>query len=331
MLSMFRRSLIPAPWLRALVILTIAAPATPVLAQDSDDEEPDLGWTNETELSLALTGGNSGAQTFGFSNTLRHVWETSRLQIRVNGIRSDTSDDPFLLVEPGRQFPVGGSPDAPSLTFVSPPVEPDVENYLVSGRYDKDITERFFWNAGGSWDRNSDAGILHRYIAFAGVGNVWRDGEELHFSTTYAVSYTDREEETPDPEKDGRFAGARLGWDYLNRFGESTTYENELISNINLSNATDYSLNMVNALGVSLNTHLALRVSLQFLYENDPALEDVDIIARTVLLDPDGVPGSGDELLETVSEGGTKIELGESQVRKKRLDAIFRTALVISF
>ena len=316
-----------AVWLG--MTITIVASDVPVFAQD--DEGPKLGWTNETELSLALTGGNSGAQTFGFSNTLRHVWETSRLQLRVNGIQSDTSDDPFLLVEPGLRFPVGAAPDAPGTTLARPPVEPDVENYLISGRYDKEITEQFFWNAGGSWDRNSDAGILHRYIAFAGLGNVWHDSQELRFSTTYAVSYTDREEETLDPEKDGRFAGARLGWEYLNRFGESTTYENTLISNINLANATDYSLNMVNAVGVSINTHLSLRVSLQFLYENDPALEDVDVIARVVLIDPDGIPGSGDELFETVSEGGAKIELGESQVRKKRLDTIFRTALVVSF
>ena len=315
----------------ALIGLAIGLSTGSVFAQGGDEEEPTLGWANETELSLAMTAGNSGARTFGFSNTLRHIWETSQLQIRLNGIRSDTSDDRFLLVEPGIRFPVGATPMDAGTTLVTPSVTPDVENYLISGRYDRELTERFFWNAGGSWDRNRDAGILNRYIAFGGVGNIWHDSEDLRFATTYAVSYTDREEETPDPEKDDRFAGARLGWDYLNRFGDATTYENELVSNINLANASDFSLNMVNALSVSLNSHLSLRVSLQFLYENEPALEDIDIIARTVLIDPDGIPGSGDELFETVADVGAEVDLGGGRVRKERLDAIFRTALVVSF
>ena len=49
------------------------------------------------------------------------------------------------------------------------------------------------------------------------------------------------------------------------------------------------------------------------------------------MVDPDGIPGNGDELFETVAAGGTTIALGERQVRRDRLDMIFRTALVIGF
>ena len=45
--------------------------------------------------------------------------------------------------------------------------------------------------------------------------------------TSYGVSYTDREEEKPDPEKDRRFAGARFGWDYMERFNAGTTFDNK--------------------------------------------------------------------------------------------------------
>ena len=58
---------------------------------------------------------------------------------------------------------------------------------------------------------------------------------------------------------------------------------------------------------------------------------DVDVVARVNLLDPDGIPGSGDELFETVEVGGAEIVLGENKVRKDKLDTVFRTALVISF
>jgi hypothetical protein len=52
---------------------------------------------------------------------------------------------------------------------------PDVEQYFVEGRVELTISERFFWNAGTSWDRNHDAGIRNRYVSFGGVGNVWAD------------------------------------------------------------------------------------------------------------------------------------------------------------
>ena len=303
--------------------------AAPALAQD--EAEPAPGWTNETELSLALTGGNSAARTFGFGDTVRRTGESSRLQIRVSGIRSGTAGDRFLLVDPGVRFPIAGAPEDPETRLVRPGVDTEVENYLISGRYEMEISERFFWNAGGSWDRNSDAGILNRYTAFAGVGNVWSDGDTVRFSTSYAASYTNRSEETRDPGKDPRFAGARLGWDYRQRLGEATLYENELTANVNLTAASDYSFNMTHAVSVALSTHLALRVGLQWLYEHEPAPEAVAVVARVEVVDPDGVPGSGDERFETVADGGASITLGTRRIRKDRLDTIFRTALVIGF
>ena len=72
-------------------------------------------------------------------------------------------------------------------------------------------------------------------------------------------------------------------------------------------------------------------MSLVFLYENQPALEDVDVVARVVSVDPDGTPGTGDERFETVASGGASIDLDTRQIRKRQLDTVFRTALVISF
>jgi hypothetical protein len=53
-------------------------------------------------------------------------------------------------------------------------------------------------------------------------------------ATNYGLSYTDREEEKPDPEKDRRFAGARFGWDYMERFNAGTTFDNRFDTNANL-------------------------------------------------------------------------------------------------
>ena len=321
-------------WRTAFVCLTLllGLGSGQSLAQQGAGGERELGWSNATDLSLVFTEGNSAARTLGFANRLQRVWPRSRLEIDATGVRSGTSDDRFFLVDPGFVFPVGATPDDLSFQFVKPAPTADVATYLLGGRYDRNLTERVFWNVGVSWDRNEDAGILHRYIAFAGVGNIWSETETRQFSTSYGLSYTDREEENPDPEKDRRFGGARLGWDYLERLGSATVFESDFTTNINIAKGSDYSFTTTNSVTVSMNAVLSLKVSLQFLYENEPALETgLDVIAHIDLIDPDGIPGSGDELFETVTEGGTRIVLDSADALKDKLDTIFRTALVITF
>jgi hypothetical protein len=146
------------------------------------------------------------------------------------------------------------------------------------------------------------------------------------------VSYTDREEEKPDPEKDRSFAGARFGWDYMERFNASTTFDHKFETNANLSDPTDYSINTTSALTVSMVRHVSLKVSLQWLYENEPALEsDLDVVAFVEVINPDGIPGSGDERFRTLSSGGSKLVVGSADARKDKLDTIFKTALVLKF
>jgi Protein of unknown function, DUF481 len=301
-------------------------------AQDKPKEPPKLGWSNTTDLSLVITAGNSAAQTWGFNDQLRHVWKDARFELEGNVVRSKTSDDRFFMVGPGLEFPVGGAPVNPPTSLVQPDPTPDVANYLISGSYERNISPAFFWNAGGSWDRNDDAGILNRFIAHAGVGNKWVDTARRRFTTSYGFSYSDREEEQPDPDKDRRFAGGRLGWEYMERFNAATTFDHKFASNVNLSDAADYSINTTSALTVAVVSRVSLKVSLQWLYENEPALEsDLDVIAFVELINPDGIPGSGDEIFRTMSSGGSKLVLGSADARKDKLDTIFRTALVIKF
>ena len=79
-------------------------------------------------------------------------------------------------------------------------------------------------------------------------------------------------------------------------------------------------------------SRVSLKVSLQWLYENEPALEsDLDVIALVELINPDGIAGSGDEFFRTLSSGGSKLVLGSADARKDKLDTIFKTAIVIKF
>lgn len=296
-------------------------------------EEPKLGWSDAADLSLVLAVGNSDAQTLGFSNRLRHVWRNARFELDLTATRAYTSDDRYYMLTPGQQFPVGATLGEPPTTLVTPEPELDVANYLASTRYERNMTRAYFWNVGLSWDSNKDAGIVHRYIGFAGIGHTWTDTTRRRFAINYGLSYTDRKEEHDDPEKESRFAGARLGWDYTERFGTtSTTFDSTLVSNVNFKDPSDYSINTTNSFSVSINTHLSLKVSLQLLFENTPALEtDLDVVAIVELLNPDGIPSSGDESFRTVESGGTKIVLGAAEARKEKLDTIFRTSFVMTF
>ena len=88
---------------------------------------------------------------------------------------------------------------------------------------------------------------------------------------------------------------------------------------------------MTNAVGIEITEALALRVSLQFLYENEPALEDVSLLALVKLIEPVSTQEQQGSLFETVSVGGILLDLGDGKIRKNGLDTILRTALVISF
>lgn len=288
----------------ALLVSLSAGPGAPLSAQEEEESEEDkIGWANVTDLSLVVTEGNANTETFGFKNVLRRNWQKSRYTLTLEAVRSNTADDIFAVTE---------NPDNTDDVFVVKPAKTlDVERYLIENRFSRKISETVFWDVGASWDRNKDAGIINRYVGWAGFGKVWWDREDLAFDTSLGLSYTDRQEDIEDPEKDDSFAGLRFGWDYLNKWGKITTFTNVWNINANISQFSDWSSIMTSAISVSLNSRIALRVSLQWLYNNMPALEEIDVFFFT----PDG-----DEVL-----------VGSTLNRKEKLDTTFATSIVINF
>src|SRR5262249_39982598 len=148
--------------------------------------------------------------SLGLKDTFEHKWNEGRARFRVDSLRSHDSEDPYLQVQSGISFPPGGVPTNFSTNAVYPSKTPDVTRDFFEGRYDGNVSKTETWNAGASWDRNLDAGIVSRAIVFAGVGNTWLDRDDRKFRVSYGLSYTDREEDIKDPEKDERFPGARV-------------------------------------------------------------------------------------------------------------------------
>jgi len=321
-----KRHLLLAP-----IVLGALAGAHVAGAADETEEKPPGPWTTATELSLVMTDGNSSVQSFGFKGTLQYKTKQGRSRLRIDSLRSDTSDDPYLLVESGLTFQPGEPLSGYETTAVRPGSEPDVYRFFAEGRYEGNLPKNRTWNAGASWDRNEDAGILSRTIVFGGLGHAWCDHEDRVFRTNYGLSYTDRVEDIDDPEKDPRFLGARLSWDFMDKWGKATKYDNDLTFNVALADLQDYNVDLVQGLSVSMSQHLSLKISLQWTYAGEPALEEVDVIVRARLIDPDGIAGNGDEYFETLESGGTEITIGTDYLRKKQLDTTFRTSLQFEF
>lgn len=314
-----------------LAVAGFCTAGTTTAQEIQDRPEKKKTWSNSTEFSLVLTEGNSDTDAFGFNDTFTREKGKSKFQARLRATRTNTADDRFFQVDPGFTWDPGETPTDFTYSLVEPVKEPDVEKYFIEGRFEKRIKEAFSWNAGASWDRNRDAGILSRSIVFGGVGHIWWNRDDHKFNTSYSLSFTDREEEEPDPEKEDRFGGLRLELHYLKTWFGTTTFENNWTTNLSLKDTSDYSSDMVNSIAVAINTIFSLKFSIQWLYNNEPALDDFDLVAQVNLIDPDGIPGNGDEFFETVPSGGAEIELGTVRARKESLDTIVNTSLVIKF
>ena len=277
-----------------LLVVALVAGPTPAAA-----EEKELGWSDQAEFSLVATSGNSETSTLGFKNELVHRWEPATLIIKAGAIRakSDTIT----------RFAVGTVDDySEEESSVS---ELTSESYYLNGRYGREISEKFFWYTGASWERNEFAGFDNRYLVEGGVGNIWRNDDDLKFHTQYALTYTRQEDVVELPDADDTWAGLRISSNYMNKFGANTTYENELILDANLEEGSRWRGDMTNSVAVSMNSRLALKVSVQLLYENEPAVTDGN------LFDP----------------GDLGTPIGTVPVELDDLDTIFTASLVVNF
>jgi hypothetical protein len=302
--------------LPSLLLVIVAAIAGPrdVAAQSPSMEQAtgenvggEAGFSNTTEFSVVATYGNSDTATLGLGNVFRHRWERARFTARFDALRSTRAEERFVEVIPNE----GGLSEGFTIELRDPGRTLELERYLIEASFDRDIGERTFWNVGASWDRNGDAGIVSRYVFFTGLGTVWWGRDDLRFESTYGISYTDREEEDPDPRKEPSFFGARAAYDYRNKWGEATTFRNNARFNVNVEDVADWSGDMTTALQVALNDHVALQASVQLSYNNEPALRVIEVLA--------------------IVTDDAFINFGTITEQRDKLDTVLTSSLVLDF
>jgi putative salt-induced outer membrane protein YdiY len=279
-----------------VLLVLLAAPA------QADDKK--LGWSDTGELGYVATSGNSESSSWGLKDTLARDWEHSRFELKIAGVRVDTTTRTVTAVGTTTDF----SKEVDTNT------ETTAENYLATARFDKNITEHFFWFAGAGWDRNIFAGIDNRYQGFAGVGNIWVDNDTWKWRTDYSATYTKEEDVVEPPNFDSTFGGVRVSSSLKYAWSKTGQYTNDTIIDDSLDHTTDLRVNMNNSVALSMSTHLALKVSLQWLYDHQPAL------VNAPLFDATGAP-----ILDAT---GNQIHV---PVQAETLDTILTTALVLKY
>ncbi len=266
-------------------LLLIAGPAG---AQET-------GWSDVAEFSYVVAAGNAQSATLGFSNKLVRRWPSAEFELRFSGIRSESTTF-------ARVVTAAGPP--PEVSTVSD-TRLSAENYGITSRYSRNISEHLFWYGGASWRRNPFAGFENRYTAAGGLGNTWFDEPGQRFRTEYAATFT-RQEDLLDAEA-LTFTGARLSWEYQKTLTETAAFENVLELDANLEETEDYRADMTSSVQVAISQKLALKVSLQWLFDNQPSF----VAAQ----DPDGLLGPGET----------------ARIQLEKLDTVFTTSLVINF
>jgi len=273
------------------VVMTLFAvlAAAPALAQET---EPQLGWSNATELGLVFTKGNSNTENFNVRNVFAYDWEQAELDWEFGILRASSDDD---------RFAVGTEDD---YEIITPEVEPDNQRIYTNLRYLRNINAEFFWYGRAMAERDEPADIDYRLTPSVGAGNTWAKRDALKFLTGYGISYT---AESLALEGASDFAGYQFFYDLKALVTESTSIESNMTFDGSFESGSNFRFDWLNSVGVSITEKLALKASLRLVYRNDPALEEIDL---------------ENELGQVI---------GDVVIAKKKLDTAFTTSLVISF
>ncbi|OLC54135.1 MAG: hypothetical protein AUH92_04620 [Acidobacteria bacterium 13_1_40CM_4_69_4] len=269
----------------------------PALAQEKPADDR---WKDTAEFSYVVTAGNSETSTLGFKDKLVRKWDRSGFELNAGGVRAEATTKTRTAIGTSTDFSI----DEESATALT------AESYFLNGRYNRKLSDHFFWFVGAGWDRNRFAGVQNRSVGVAGVGNVWIDEERTKFRTDYSATYTEEKDVTENPNFKATFSGLRVSSSLQRKIGENAAFTDDLILDENLDDTSDYRANMTNSLAVAMSGRLALKVSLQWLYDHEPAIQEIDLL--------DAPPPVG-------------VKIGTVLARLDDLDTIFTASLVVNF
>jgi len=220
------------------LILTLAIGAVPVLAQETEEEEPEPIWTGSLGLAWVATSGNTDTSTLGLDLALDRKPEPWGFEFAARGNRADD----------------GGVTTA--------------ENYLVSARAVRKLSTRWEAFGGLAWAKDPFAGFDSQTVAMAGATYITVESERHLLSFDMGLAYT-WEDRVP-PAEDANFAGGLLGLSWEWRLGASSKLTERFVLHPNFDDSEDWRLMSMTAIESSINSWLALRFGFDLRHRNQP-------------------------------------------------------------
>jgi putative salt-induced outer membrane protein YdiY len=276
-------------------VLALASATNGAQAQTASEERT-VGWFYTAEVTGVWTAGNSESNTLGFASGLRRVWPRSQIKFSGGAIRTESGITTRFAEGSPDDFAIRKDTDR----------EKTAESYYFRGRYDYQLSKRFYTFAGGDWLRNTFAGIDSRTLFATGAGNTWIEDDRTRFNTDYGLTYTFQEDVIANPFISTNFPGLRAAYDFWHQLTGSTEFQSTLTVDLNLDNTDDVRFDLLNELPIAISSKLAFKPSLQLLWRNQPSLTEIDLV------DAGGIPT------------GAKV-----RVPLEELDSFFKAALVV--
>lgn len=281
-----------------LAVAQTAAPVAGLQEQLQEEEEAEIRWSYNAELSLLFTSGNSTVRTFGLGGGARREWGGGELSLSAGGLRTESGTTRRIAV---------GTPDDFTVTSNADP-EPTAENYFARGEYERSFSDHVHLTTGAGWERNTFAGYESKLSLVSGIGNMWIDTERTRLKSDYGFTFTMQDDVIDDPDKSSSFGGIRVSTNFRRQLTETANLESTLTLDENLTDTADLRADLANSLAVDINSSLAVKTGLRLAWDNAPAL------TRAPLEDPGGVP-TGETVL----------------VPRHKLDSTLTIALVANF
>jgi len=234
-----------------------------ILAQES---APPSSWTDRAELSFVLTSGNAESSSFGARNTLTRNFNTSTLSLDAGGIRVESGTITRMAVGSSQDnFTVSEQTDR----------ETTAENYFGELRFDHQLSDRTYAYSSGGWVRNRFSGVDNRWTGAAGIGIKLVASDLASFDIDLGATVASEDRIIGETET---FGGLRLTWNYTRQMTETAEFSSQLVLDESLSDTEDLRAEFDNSIGVAISNVLAMKTGLKILFDNQPALEEIDLL-----------------------------------------------------
>ncbi len=212
-------------------------------------------YTNESQLSMVQTGGNSAVQTTNAKTINAYQWRANKL----------TS---------GGHYTYGDNKEAVT-----------VRNWDVNGKYERTLSKHFSLVAGEIIEGNKFVGIKARYNSDLGLRYYYLKSDLTDLFSEVSYRYTIEDRELPAPNTyDNK---ARLYNEYKHKYSETLSYKVWLEYIPNFTDGQDYLINGEASVTAILTSMFSLRVAYLGMYDDKPALsgfKNYDYTTSTALV-----------------------------------------------